>query len=161
MTPKPNGRLRGDDLVLTRTFHAPIDDVWKSVTSSESTARWFGPWEPVPGNDDKKIRIQMAFEDSKPWLDGTIDRCEPPHRLTVTTVGGYGAKQLSMTLTEAAGTTTLEFVHHRVNRKMIGELGPGWEYYLDALVASRDGGTMPKFADYYPSQKEHFASLGG
>ena len=44
MNPKPIGRLRGDDLVLTRTFRAPIDDVWTSVTSSESTARWFGPW---------------------------------------------------------------------------------------------------------------------
>ena len=42
MTPKPTGRLSGDDLVLTRTFRAPIDDVWTSVTSSESTARWFG-----------------------------------------------------------------------------------------------------------------------
>ena len=59
MNPKPTGRLRGDDLVLTRTFRAPLDDVWTSVTASESTARWFGPWERVEG--DKKIRIQMAF----------------------------------------------------------------------------------------------------
>jgi uncharacterized protein YndB with AHSA1/START domain len=159
MTPKPNGRLRGDDLVISRTFRAPIDDVWTSVTSSESTARWFGPWEPT--GEDKKIRIQMAFEEGKPWLDGTIEHCEAPHHLAVVTTGGYGEKLLSMKLTESAGTTTLEFVHHRVNRKMMGELGPGWEYYLDNLVASRAGQPLPKFDAYYPAQKAYFTSLEG
>ena len=58
-------------------------------------------------------------------------------------------------------TTTLEFVHHSVNRKAVGELGPGWEYYLDALVASREGQPGPKFDAYYPSQKAYFTSLEG
>jgi uncharacterized protein YndB with AHSA1/START domain len=160
MTPNPTGRLRGDDLVLTRTFRAPIGDVWTSVTSSESTARWFGPWERT-GDDDKKIRIQMAFEDGKPWLDGTIEHCEAPHQLAVRTKSAYGEKLLSMTLSESAGTTTLEFVHHRVNRKAIGELGADWEYYLDMLVASREGQPLPKFDAYYPAQKDYFTSLEG
>jgi len=159
MNPKPTGRLRGDDLVLTRTFRAPIDDVWTSVTSSESTARWFGPWERTA--DDKKIRIQMAFEDGKPWLDGTIEHCEAPHQLAVRTKSAYGEKLLSIKLSESAGTTTLEFVHHRVNRKAVGELGPGWEYYLDKLVASREGQPQPAFDTYYPGQKEYFTSLEG
>jgi uncharacterized protein YndB with AHSA1/START domain len=159
MNPKPTSRLRGDDLVLTRTFHAPIDDAWTSVARSESTARWFGPWERA--GDDKKIRIQMAFEEGKPWLDGTIERCEAPHRLAVRTKGAYGEKLLSITLEESAGATTLEFVHHGVNRHAVGELGPGWEYYLDALVASRQGAPVPAFDAYYPSQKAYFTSLAG
>jgi uncharacterized protein YndB with AHSA1/START domain len=159
MSPKPTGRLRGDDLVLTRTFRAPIADVWTSITASESTARWFGPWEPTA--EEKKIRIQMAFEEGKPWLDGTIEHCEAPHHLAVRTKSGFGEKLLSLKLSESAGTTTLEFVHHRVNRKMVGELGPGWEYYLDALVASREGGEKPKFEAYYPAQKAHFVALDG
>ena len=161
MSPKPTGRLRGDDLVLTRTFRAPIDDVWTSVTSSESTARWFGPWERVEGGDDKQIRVQMAFEEGKPWLDGTIEHCEAPHHLAVRTNGGYGEKLLSMKLTESAGTTTLEFVHHKVDRKMVGAFGPGWEYYLDNLVASREGKPLPAFDAYYPAQKAYFTSLEG
>jgi uncharacterized protein YndB with AHSA1/START domain len=156
MNPKPTGRLRGNDLVISRTFRAPIDDVWTSVTSSESTARWFGPWERV---DDKKIRIQMAFEEGKPWLDGTIEHCEAPHRLTIRTKSAYSEKLLSMMLSEAAGTTTLEFVHHRVDRKAVGEFGPGWEYYLDLLVASREAKPLPTFGAYYPAQKEYFTSL--
>jgi uncharacterized protein YndB with AHSA1/START domain len=161
MSPKPNGRLSGNDLVLTRTFRAPIHDVWTSVTSSESTARWFGPWERVAGEDDKKIRVQMAYEEGKPWLDGTIEKCDAPHLLTVRTKSAYGEKVLSMKLTHAADTTTLEFVHHQVNRKAIGELGPGWEYYLDMLVASREGTELPKFDAYYPAQKDYFAALSG
>jgi uncharacterized protein YndB with AHSA1/START domain len=159
MNPTPTGRLRGDDLVLTRTFRAPIGDVWKSVTTSESTARWFGPWERTA--EDNKIRIQMAFEDGKPWLDGTIEHCEEPHQLAVRTKSAYGEKLLSITLSESAGMTTLEFVHHRVNKKAIGELGPGWEFYLDMLAASRDGQPLPKFDSYYPAQKAHFTALEG
>ena len=52
----------GHDLELTRTFRAPVEDVWASVTEPDRTARWFGAWkgEPGPGNT---IQLQMAFED--------------------------------------------------------------------------------------------------
>jgi uncharacterized protein YndB with AHSA1/START domain len=156
--PSPTGQLRGDDLVLTRRFHAAIDDVWTSVTASASTARWYGPWERV-GTDDREIRIQMAFEDGKPWTQGVIERCEPPHELCVRTRSTYGEKRLSMSLRESAGVTTLEFVHHHINKNAIGELGAGWEYYLDMLVAAREQRTLPNFNDYYPSQKSYFTSL--
>lgn len=161
MKPKPTGRLCGDDLVLTRTFRAPIEDVWTSVTSSESTARWFGPWERAAGDDDKKIRVQMAFEEGKPWMDGTIETCEEPHHLTIRTEDANGVWLLSLKLAEASGMTTLELIHHRVDRKSMGAVGPGWEYYLDNLVAARDGQPLPKFDSYYPAQKAYFDALEG
>lgn len=47
MNPEPTGQLvptpTGYDLILTRTYRAPVDDVWASVTEPERTARWFGP----------------------------------------------------------------------------------------------------------------------
>ena len=101
----------------------------------------------------------MAYEEGKPWLDGTIERCDAPHLLTIRTKSAYGEKTLSMKLAEASGTTTLEFVHHEVNRKAMGELGPGWEYYLDNLVAAREGTSLPKFDTYYPAQKDHYTAL--
>ena len=84
MIPKPTGRLDNNDLVLTRTFRAPIEDVWTSVTSSESTARWFGPWERVPGGDDKKIRVQMAFEEGKPYRLTLKNAADGEHTFTAT-----------------------------------------------------------------------------
>ena len=39
---------------------------------------------------------------------------------------------------------------------MAGEVGPGWEYYLDMLVAAREGKPLPSFGDYYPAQKAHY-----
>lgn len=43
MNPTPTGRVvrtsSGYDLVVTRRFSAPIDDVWAGVTESERTAR--------------------------------------------------------------------------------------------------------------------------
>lgn len=30
---------------------------------------------------------------------------------------------------------------------MAGEVGPGWEYYLDMLVAAREGKPLPSFGD--------------
>ena len=43
MNPRPTGRVDGNELIITRTFRAPIEDVWTSVTKSESLERWYGP----------------------------------------------------------------------------------------------------------------------
>lgn len=136
MSPTPTGRLLGDDLVLTRTFRAPIADVWASLTDPARTARWFGPWQgdAAPG---RTIKVQMVHEEGKPWMDMTIDACEPPHRLAVSSVDEHGSWHLDMVLAESAGVTELRFTQHLTGTESVGEIGPGWEYYLDALVASR------------------------
>ena len=44
MSRKPTGRLVEDSgvsrMVMHRTFRAPIEDVWASVTESERLERW-------------------------------------------------------------------------------------------------------------------------
>jgi uncharacterized protein YndB with AHSA1/START domain len=35
--------LNTHDMVLTRTFDAPVDDVWRAWTESELVKRWWGP----------------------------------------------------------------------------------------------------------------------
>ncbi|WP_433362530.1 SRPBCC family protein [Actinoplanes sp. CA-142083] len=155
MSPSPTGRLFGDDLVLTRTFRAPIADVWASLTEPERTARWFGGWEgdAAPGHI---VKVQMVQEEGKPWMDMTIDACEPPRRLALSAGEENDRWRLDLTLSEDAGVTELRFTQHLTTKDGVGEVGPGWEFYLDALVASRDGLPMPVFDDYYPSMKEHY-----
>src|SRR5262249_60711520 len=91
MTNPTPGRLvptaGGNELILSRTFRAPIEDVWASVTESDRTARWFGAWkgDAAPG---RMIKVQMGFEDQAPWLDKRIDACDPPRRLALSNESG-------------------------------------------------------------------------
>jgi uncharacterized protein YndB with AHSA1/START domain len=158
-TPTPTGRVVRSsdafDLVLERQFRAPIDDVWESVTTPESTARWYGRWEGTPGAGNV-IRVQMAFEKGEPWSDMTITACEKPRHFALHSKHDYGEFFLDLALTHAAGTTTLTFTQRRFDPAMAGDMGPGWEYYLDNLVAARAGEKLPVFTDYYPSQTEYY-----
>jgi len=159
MTVTPSGRItateQGRDLTIVRTFRAPIDDVWASITESERTARWFASWSGDAG-PGKVIRYRMAFEDGAPEADMTIVACDPPHHLAVSTVDEYGSWRLEAWLSERDGTTELRFVHHLDDDANATEVGPGWEYYLDMLVASRDGAPAPDFDDYYPAQSAYY-----
>ncbi|MET0414751.1 MAG: SRPBCC family protein [Actinoplanes sp.] len=159
MTNSPTGRLLGKDLVLTRSYRADIEDVWASVTEPDRTARWFGRWrgEAGPG---RTVQLQMAYEgDDPPWMDVHIDACEPPRRLAVSTVDEAGAWHLELLLEHAAGRTELRLVHHLTSTEGLGEVGPGWEYYLDMLTAARDETPQPSFDDYYPAMKAHYEGL--
>ncbi|MEV6371928.1 SRPBCC family protein [Micromonospora musae] len=162
MSNPPTGRLfpiaDGHDLVLSCTFRAPIEDVWASVTESDRTARWFGAWEgdAAPGHT---IKLQMAYEDQSPWFDVRIDACEPPRRLALSTTDEAGNWRIELRLSQTDGHTELQLVHHLDNTDQVGEMGPGWEYYLDMLVAARDGSPTPSFDDYYPAMKPYYDSL--
>lgn len=156
--PEPTGRLRGNDLVLRRQFRASTEDVWTSITDSSSTARWFGRWEGTPGVGNE-IHIQMGFEAGSPWLTKTIEACEPARRLVLTSVGSSMTTRLELSLRALADGCELELVQHDVDRAQVGDLGPGWEYYLDCLVAARGDQPLPSFDTYYPAQKAYFANL--
>jgi uncharacterized protein YndB with AHSA1/START domain len=156
--PTPTGRLRGNDLVLTRRFRAPVEDVWTSLTDPSSTARWFGRWEGTPGAGNE-IRIQMGFEEGQPWLTKKIAVCEAPRRLVLDSVGSSFTSRLELVLAPTADGCELEFIQRGIDRARVGDVGPGWEYYLDALVASREGAARPAFDAYYPAQKAYFAGL--
>lgn len=159
MSPTPSGRIlptaSGVDLVLTRLIRGTVQDVWASVTESERTARWYGPWEgaAAPG---ATVRVQMGFEEGQPWFDIRIEACEPPHHLEITAVDDAGYWHLDFRLVARGEHTELTFVQHRENADGVGEIGPGWEYYLDNLVASRDGAQLPSFDDYFPSMQGYY-----
>lgn len=159
MSPRPNGHVRrtprGADLVITRRFRGDIKDVWQSVTDPESTARWIGPWEGEPGVG-KTVRFCMSVEEGAPWFDARIEACEPPRHLVVTRSDERMNLWLELTLKSEGDVTELTFVQRLDDPKAAGDWGPGWEFYLDRLVASRSSEPMPDFKDYYPSQKEHY-----
>ncbi|CAM2863755.1 SRPBCC family protein [Prescottella defluvii] len=162
MDPQPRGTLvrtpDGVDLSITRTFDAPIADIWASLTESDRTAGWFGPWEGEPGAG-KTIRVQLAFEEDTPWSEMRIDACDPPRRLALSVTDPGGAWRLSADLREADGTTELILTHLGIPVDTVSEVGPGWEYYLDMLAAARDGTPLPEFDDYFPAQSGYYRGL--
>jgi uncharacterized protein YndB with AHSA1/START domain len=162
MISSPVGRLfpaaDGHDLVVSRTFRAPIDDVWASVTEPDRTARWFGAWEGEAG-PGRTIKVQMAYEEQAPWFDVRIDACEPPRRLAVSMTDENGDTRIELRLSPEDGRTELRLVQHFDSVDGLGEMGPGWEYYLDMLVAARDGSPTPDFGDYYPAMKDYYDTL--
>jgi uncharacterized protein YndB with AHSA1/START domain len=159
MNPTPTGRVvrtrRGSDLVLERVFRAPIEDVWASITEPEHTARWIGPWT-GRGAPGETVELTMSFEDGATPSQVRIEACEPPRRLLVATDDAAGSWLLEAELSEAGGITTLVFTHHLTDEADATSVGPGWEYYLDLLVAAREGGAEPDFGDYYPAQSAYY-----
>jgi uncharacterized protein YndB with AHSA1/START domain len=158
--PTPTGRITraGDslfDLRLSRVFHARLQEVWDSVTDPRLTADWFGTWrgEAAPNS---VIEVQMRFEEGLPWMSARIDRCDAPDVLALSVLDESGGWQLELRLTQRGEDTELEFVQHLDDPAAADSIGPGWEYYLDNLVAARVEAPLPDFGDYYPNQAEYY-----
>ena len=86
MNPEPTGQLirtdEGRTLLMTRTFQAPIADVWASLTESERTARWIGPWT-GEGRVGGTVYVQMTEEEGADPSPGVITACDPPRSLSL------------------------------------------------------------------------------
>jgi uncharacterized protein YndB with AHSA1/START domain len=161
MSPTPTGEVRrtgeGRDLVLIRDLPGSIDDAWASLTESERTGRWFASWT-GDGRVGGAITLIMVAEEGSPSAEATIQACEPPTRLAVRTEDESGTWELEASLEPlGADRTRLTFVHHLEASAQAEQTGPGWEYYLDRLVASSTGRPMPDFGDYWPSMGPYYA----
>lgn len=150
-------------LVWRRHFEAAVWDVWAAITEPTRLERWIGTWtgDPTTG----QVYFQMTAEGvDAPSEPHAILACEPPTRLVVQTdmpeeLGG--AWRLDLTLTEADGVTTLTFAQPMTDPELAASVGPGWEYYLDRLVAAETGADVTSIVwdDYYPAQSEAYSAL--
>lgn len=159
--PTPHGRVSrsGDRLTLhlDRTFRAPIQDVWAAITEPERLARWLGTWrgDPTEGH----VLWRMGFEEGADEHRLDIRECRPPDRLAVTTYVGEQPWYLDVDLSEHDGVTTLSFSQPDADHDDLPSVGPGWEYYLDRLVAAETGVDPAEVdfeRDYYPAMAEHY-----
>ena len=158
-SPLPTGLLRavdqGFDLVMTRSLPVELAAAWAWLTESENTARWIGRWKGT-GAQGETVKLQMGFEEVTTWSDVKIEDCRAPHYLRISTIESSGSWELSVELTALGQGTELSFVHHGLAPAAAVDIGPGWEYYLDQLLASITGDPLPVWDDYYPGQREYF-----
>jgi len=170
MSTSPTGsrerRDGGDFVVLTRQFRAPVTEVWAAVTEPERLERWVGTWTGDPSTGQVAFRMTAEGEDAPEEIQ-TIEACEPPRRLVTRsrTPGPDGTGEvdwvLELDLSEVDGVSTLTFAQRVDDAEMASSIGPGWEYYLDRLVAAENGRDVEAVSwdDYYPAQSAHYRSL--
>lgn len=165
MSPEATGQHQirdgRDILVLTRTFRAPIAHVWAAVTEPDRMARWIGTWTGDPTSG--LVQFAMNAEgDGAPEQTFSILSCDPPTALTVHAADDSGVWELGFVLTEQDGITTFEFIQVIHDPNTLDSVGPGWDYYLDRLVAAESDGDPSAIdfdRDYYPALSEHYAAL--
>jgi len=162
--PQPTGRRETRNgetyLVFERTFRAPIEDVWAAVTESDRLARWIGVWTGDPASGSITFRMTAEGEDV-PDETIWIDECVPPRRLVMRSAQPVEEDVLwawEVDLAETDGTTTLTFAQGVTDPALAESVGPGWDYYLDRLVAAQAGEELDAidFDDYYPALKDHY-----
>lgn len=159
MTPTPTGRLvegpDGLELVVTRTLPRNIHEAWAYISESDLTATWIGRWRgtSAPG---ETIEVQMGFEEDSSWMELTITECDAPSRLRLLSNSGDNPWDVSFDLSSVDDNCLLRFAHHRITPAEVGDVGPGWEYYLDQLVAAVTDSPLPNWDDYYPALKTYF-----
>ncbi|HEV6955305.1 MAG TPA: SRPBCC family protein [Promicromonospora sp.] len=153
----------GRTLALVRRFDVPIEEVWAHLTVSERLARWFGTWagDPATGHVAVTMNAEAETEAGEP-ADFRVVACEPPRLLAVDADDEYGHWRLRVDLAEADGGTALTLRQTELDPKDLPETGPGWEWYLDRLVAAVAGTEPPDLAafdaDYVPLS-ERYAAL--
>ena len=126
-----SGRLGDSDaraVQLTRTYDAPIDDVWDALTNPDRIGRWF-----LPISGDYRIGGRYQFEGN---AGGKIVSCDRPERLKVTWEMGDPsgpASEVEVRLTRAGEGTTLRLEHTAIvpaefwDQYGPGAVGVGWD----------------------------------
>lgn len=149
-------------VTLSRTYAAPVEDVWDALTDRERIPRWF-----LPVSGELQLGGHFQFEGQ---AGGQIRECDPPQRLVVTWVmGPAGPTDVSLVevrLSETDGGTRLELEHRaQVPPEMWDQFGPGavgvgWDGALLGLGLHLDGhdlGLSPDELATDPAVREFYA----
>ncbi len=154
-------RTTGDglELVLEREFTAAAEEIWEWVTASEKLEQWIGRWTGT-GAVGEVVELTMTSEASDAPEQVTIIDCDPPKRLQVELASEAGTWHLQLDVITHGETTLLRFNQLIEQGDDISSVGPGWEYYLDRLVAARSGLAPKPFDDYMPALVGYYSELG-
>ncbi|WP_139415503.1 SRPBCC family protein [Agromyces laixinhei] len=161
MTARPTGHyvLKDDGLYLQfdRLFHAPIEDVWFSLTNPNAMRAWIGTYTGSPATGG--VRFRMETEGEGEWQNVSILECAPPHRFVADSGSGPTGIRLFCHLLEGGGMTTLTLGQRLHDPSEAADMGPGWDFYLDRLAAARAGTPQPAWETYYPAFAPHYREL--
>jgi uncharacterized protein YndB with AHSA1/START domain len=153
----------GLELIVQRRLSLSAMETWEWVTAPARLKKWMGTLKGRP-SVGATVHLTMTAEDGSPTEALDVLECDPLRRFVVEQRVGDQLWRLRISLAETTlpggEASTTVFLGHRLDTaRLAGEVGPGWEYYLDRLVAAVGGSPMPDFADYYPQQKPYFERI--
>jgi uncharacterized protein YndB with AHSA1/START domain len=125
-------------VVARRTYATDQDDLWRAITDPERIPRWF-----LPVTGELRLGGRYQLEGN---AGGVVQVCDEPDHLAVTWEFADQVSWLDVTLTPAAGGTTLELAHEApVDRDFWAQFGPGaagvgWDLGLLGLGLHLDSG---------------------
>lgn len=159
--PQPTGtRAEDGRLAVRRELPQSAAQTWAAITDPARTARWFGPWSGDAAGGE--IEVTMTAEEGAPSSPARVIAVEPRHRLVVETVVGQDAWRMELRVEETPGGSAVTLLQRVDGGEAAAMIGPGWEFYLDRLVAAETGGDVAAIVfapDYLPGQAEHFRAL--
>ncbi|GAB3120214.1 SRPBCC domain-containing protein [Glaciibacter psychrotolerans] len=161
MSTHPTGRLsqRPDGLYLMvdRLFNAPIEDVWFTLTRPAELEKWIGTYTGSPSTG--AVKFLMSAEEDAQWEYVSILECSAPHRFACDVGTGDDAWRLLVHLVEGDHMTTLTLGQRLRSKDEVATVGPGWDYYLDRMIAARAGQPLPEWQHYYPAHAQYYKEL--
>jgi uncharacterized protein YndB with AHSA1/START domain len=158
----PTGRVVRDrdglELLVERRLPVDAAEAWRWLTQSARLSKWIGTWKGAPavGGD---LQFTMRFEKDAAAETVTILECEPESRFRLRWAAESTPWVVAVSIVEVDGSTTVYLSQRLSASRDAGMIGPGWEYYLDRLMAAVNGGAAPNFDDYFPSQRPYFERL--
>lgn len=159
--PSASGYLAPDGaVVFPRRLPLSRAEAWAAVTDPARTARWIGSWTGDPASGT--VEMTMSAEEGTPAEQVEILRCEAPGLLTLRLGADGWVVTVRVEGDDDEATVSLE--QHIADAGSASEIGPGWDYYLDRLVAAeagRDPEAIRFSPDYHPGLAEHYRALLG
>jgi uncharacterized protein YndB with AHSA1/START domain len=153
----------GRSLLLRRSYHATIEDVWSACTDPDRIRRWLAP---IEGDLRRGGTFQL-----KDNAGGEILRCEDPHLIKVTWAMGEGMPtEVEVRLApDDDGGTVLELEHSapaEIVDEMVRTYGPGgtigigggWDLTLLGLDLFLTGATFDPATWEDTSEAREFAT---
>jgi uncharacterized protein YndB with AHSA1/START domain len=140
-----------DDLntSVSATIHAPVQEVWRALTTPETTKRWFFGVETETDWTPGSSIVHRGEYQGKPYVDkGKIVRFEPPELLvhthwsdlSGTPDGPEHYQEVTWALTDRGGATELTISERNLpseEAKAVSE--QSWKAALESLKALLEG----------------------
>ena len=149
---------RGLELIVERRVPLHAAETWEWLTAPAKLRKWAGSRRgkvAVGGTFD----FTMTAEEGSPTTVVTLEACEPGERYTIAFGEGTDVWRLTISLADL-GTTTAVYLKQRLaNARDAGSIGPGWEWYLDRMLAAIAGTGMPDFDEYLTVQRPYYERL--